>query len=102
MRIEEYLERVGTFAGDRYGMQIREQFESIDGTGRLGMLASPSMEELEELRRGVGVMTSEEREQVERLSDERIQQIAADACIDAGNFAIFINGYVLHCRVGRE
>ena len=32
------------------------------------------------------------------LADEQIQKIAADALIDPANFAIFINGYALHCK----
>jgi len=32
------------------------------------------------------------------LTDEQMHKIAADAGIDPANFAIFINGYNLHCK----
>lgn len=62
------------------------------------MLASPSNEELEQLKKAVAIMTSDEKQNAANLTDEQIQRIAADAGIDAANFAIFINGYALHCK----
>ncbi len=62
------------------------------------MLASPSEEELEQLRRAVAIMTPAERRAADNLSDEQIQKIASDAGADPAIFAIFINGYALHCR----
>ena len=32
------------------------------------------------------------------LSDEQMQKIAVDASVDPGIFAIFVNGYALHCK----
>jgi len=62
------------------------------------MLASPSAGELEQLKKAVAIMTPAERRNAANLTDEQIQRISADAGIDAANFAIFINGYVLHCK----
>ena len=62
------------------------------------MLACPSQAELEQLKRAIVIMTPAEKTQAAQLSDEQIQKIAVDAGIDAAILAIFINGYVLHCR----
>jgi signal recognition particle GTPase len=62
------------------------------------MLASPSSQELEQLKKAVAIMTPDEKQNAENLTDEQIQRIAADAEIDAANFAIFVNGYALHCK----
>ncbi len=62
------------------------------------MLAAPKKEELEQLRKAVAIMTPDEKQGASDLTDEQIQRIAADAKIDAGLFAIFINGYALHCK----
>ena len=77
---------------------VREQFKDIDGTSELGMLACPSQDELEQLKKAVAIMTPFEKQNVLNLSDDQIEKIAEDANIDPANFAIFINGYVLHCR----
>lgn len=68
------------------------------GSSELAMLQTPSAEELEQLKKAVAIMTPGEKEQAGNLTDERIQRIAADANIDAGTFAIFINGYALECK----
>ena len=39
-----------------------------------------------------------EKQKAETLSDEQIHKIAADATIDAGILAIFVNGYALECK----
>ena len=96
--IEQYLEKVAMFAGDGYGKQIRGQFRDMKGSSELAMLAAPSKEELEQLKKAVAIMTAEEKQKAGSLSDEQIQKIAADAKIDAGILAIFINGYVLECK----
>lgn len=62
------------------------------------MLAAPSKEELQQLRRAVAIMTPGEKEKADSLTDEQIQRIAADAQVDPANLAIFINGYALHCK----
>jgi signal recognition particle GTPase len=62
------------------------------------MLAAPSAGELEQLKKAVAIMTPAEKQNAENLTDEQINKIAADAGIDSANFAIFINGYALHCK----
>ena len=77
---------------------IRSQFRDIKGSSELAMLAAPTGAELEQLKKAVAIMTPGEKETAENLTDEQVQKIAADARIDAANLAIFINGYVLHCK----
>lgn len=96
--IDDYLAKVGGGVDDEYGQMLRVNFCNIKGWSELGMLASPSGEELEQLRRGVAIMTNKEKANAADLSDEQIQTIASDAKIDAGLFAIFINGYILECK----
>jgi len=43
-------------------------------------------------------MTPAEKQDADRLSDEQIERIAADAHVDPANFAIFMNGYALVCK----
>lgn len=96
--IEQYLEKLARFADSEYGNMIRSQFKDIEGGSELAMLAAPSTEELEQLKKAVAIMTPDEKEKADSLADEQIQKIAADAQIDPANFAIFINGYALHCK----
>lgn len=62
------------------------------------MLVAPSIEELEQLKKAVAIMTPDEKTNAADLSDEQVQKIAGDARIDAANLAILINGYALHCK----
>jgi signal recognition particle GTPase len=96
--IEQYLKKMAKFADSEYGKMIRSQFKDIRGGSELAMLASPSAEELEQLKRAVAIMTPTEKDNADSLTDEQIQRIAADAKIDPANFAIFINGFALHCK----
>jgi signal recognition particle GTPase len=96
--IEQYLKKLAQFADSEYGKMIRSQFKDIRGGSELAMLAAPSSEELEQLKRAVAIMTPSEKENVDSLTDEQIQRIAADAEIDPANLAIFVNGFVLHCK----
>jgi hypothetical protein len=89
---------VAKFADSAYGKLVRNQFKDIKGGSELAMLAAPSAEELKQLRKAVAIMTPDEKENAENLSDHQVQKIAADACVDPANFAIFINGYALHCK----
>ena len=98
MSIEKYLEKVARFTGSDYGKMIREQFEDIQGASELAMLVSPSMEELEQLKKAVAIMTPAEKENADMLSDEQTEKLAADAQVDPANLAIFLNGYALHCK----
>jgi hypothetical protein len=77
---------------------IRGQFKDIEGGSELAMLAAPSIEELEQLKRAVTIMTRAEKQNACNLSDEQVQYIASDAGADPANLAIFINGYILHCK----
>jgi len=94
--IEQYLEKIAIFTDNKYGNLVRKQFKDIKGTSELAMLAAPSAEELEELKKAVAIMTPAEKQNVENLTDEQIQRIAQDAGVDPANFAIFINGYTLN------
>ena len=96
--IEQYLKKVARFSDSEYGRLIRSQFKDIKGSSELAILAAPSAEELEQLRKAVAIMTPDEKQNADSLTDEQIQKIAADAQIDPANFAIFINGYTLHCK----
>jgi hypothetical protein len=96
--IDEYLAKVSRFAGSEYGRIVREQFADNNGFSELGMLASPTPDELEQLRRAVAIMTPDEKQKAADLTDEQIHKIAADAKVDPGLFAIFLNGYALHSR----
>ena len=40
-------------------------------------------------------MTPSEKQDAHKLTDDQMQRIAGDAKTDAGNFAIFMNGYAL-------
>jgi signal recognition particle GTPase len=96
--IEQYLEKVALFTDSEYGRLVRTQFEDIEGGSELAMLAAPTTEELEQLKRAVAIMTPTEKQNADSLTDDQIQRIAADARIDPANFAIFINGYSLYCK----
>jgi hypothetical protein len=96
--IEEYLHKLERFCGSDYGMLVREQFKDNEGKSELGMLVSPSSEELDEFKKAVGAMSAEQRQAIDHLNDEDVLKIAAAAGVDPANLAIFINGYILHCR----
>ena len=98
MTLSDYLEKVARFTNAAYGRQIRSQFKDIKGSSELAMLQSPSTDEIEQLKKAVAIMTPAEKENASDLTDEQIQRIAGDANIDAGVFAIFINGYNLECK----
>ena len=96
--VEQYLEEVARFSESEYGMGFRGRFKDMRGTSELAMLACPTAEELEELRRAVAIMTPAERQNAARLLDEQVERIAVDARIDPANLAIFFNGYALTCK----
>ena len=96
--MDGYVEKLGRFVDDKYGRQFRRQFEDNRGSSELGMLQSPSGDELAQIRKAVAIMTRSEKLNAADLADEDIQRIADDADIDRGVFAIFINGYALECR----
>ena len=96
--VQEYLEKVARFSDNEYGKLVRNQFKDIRGASELAMLAAPTTEELEQLKKAVAIMTPHERQNAHSLTDEQIERIAADAQVDPANFAIFMNGYALHCK----
>ena len=65
------------------------------------MLASPTPNELEQLRKAVAIMTAKEKQTAASLTDDQVRRIADDAKIDPALFAIFINGYTLYHRKPR-
>ena len=75
---------------------IRSRFKDHKGGSELAMLAAPSKEELQQLKKAVSIMTPAEKENADSLTDEQIQRIAADAKVDPAILAIFINGFALH------
>ena len=77
---------------------MREQFKDNVEISELGMLASPTAQELEQLRRAVAIMTPDEKAKAANLIDDQVRKIADDAKVDPALFAIFINGYALHRR----
>ena len=93
--LEMYLEKLEQFVDDDYGQRLRQNFADNRGSSELAMLETPSSDELEELKRAVAIMTPAEKERVDKLSDEEVMKIAEDAKVDKGNFAIFINGFIL-------
>jgi hypothetical protein len=96
--LEQYLKKLSLFADDQYGRQFRKQFEDNRGSSELAMLQSPSSDELGQLERAVAIMTPAEKQDARILTDDQIHRIAADALIDSGLFAIFVNGYALECK----
>lgn len=96
--VQEYLEKVARFSDNEYGKLVRNRFKDIRGDSELAILVAPTAEELGQLKKAVAIMTQDERQNAESLTDEQIERIAADAQIDPANFAIFINGYALHCK----
>ena len=96
--LEQYLEKLARFTDSEYGMMVRDRFRDLKGTSELAMLAAPSGEELEQLKKAVAIMTPGEKKAADTLTDQQIQKIAEDAAIDQANLAIFINGYALHCK----
>ena len=93
--LDEYLEEVARFCENGYGNTFRTQFADTRGTSELAMLATPTANELEQLRRAVAIMTPAERAAAEMLSDDQIATVAQDARVDQGILAIFINGYAI-------
>jgi len=93
-----YMEKLEQFVDDEYGQRIRQNFADDRGSSELAMLETPSSDELEQLKKAVAIMTPTEKSAPEKLTDEQVIKIAEDAGIDAGTFAIFINGYILECK----
>ncbi|MHC4720465.1 MAG: hypothetical protein ACYSYT_08325 [Planctomycetota bacterium] len=50
--------------------------------------AAPSGAELEQFKKAVAIMTPEEKQNADTLTDEQIKRIAGDAKVDPANFAM--------------
>jgi len=96
--IQQYLDKVAQFSDNQYGKMVRNRFRDLQGSSELAILAAPTKGELEELKRAVAIMTPSEKQDADKLTDEQIRKIAADAGVDGGNLAIFMNGYALNCK----
>ncbi len=94
----QYLEKIALFAESKFGDIIRNSFKDIQGGSELAMLAAPTNEELQQLKKAVAIMTPTEKENADKLTDEQILKIADDVKIDPAILAIFLNGYALHCK----
>ncbi len=89
-------------AGDPFGRQVREHFKDFRGSSELGMLASPTLDELADLKKAVAIMTPAEKSAAQELSDTQVALIASDARINPAVLAIFINGYAIELRKGQQ
>ncbi|MFA6186227.1 MAG: hypothetical protein WC770_03300 [Phycisphaerae bacterium] len=98
LSLTEFLGKVSQKADDGFGKQVRSFFADNKGSAELAMLASPTSSEVEQLKRAVAIMTAAEIENADKLNDEQVKKIADDAKIDSVVFAIFINGYAIHCK----
>jgi hypothetical protein len=96
--LHQFLEKVAQKTDDSFGKQFRGFFADNNGSAELAMLASPTKDEVDQLKKAVAIMTEAEKKNAERLSDQQVEKIARDAGIDSAVFAIFINGYSLHCK----
>ncbi|TFG47636.1 MAG: hypothetical protein E4H40_06115 [Candidatus Brocadiia bacterium] len=96
--IDRYLGKLEQFKDDNYGSMVRNQFKDSGGLSELAMLAAPTAVEFEEIKKAVAIMTKQEKEQAENLTDEQVRKIADDAAVDPANLAIFFNGYALYCK----
>lgn len=92
------MEKIGSKVEDQYGKYFRSRFKDSRGTSELAMLASPSRDEFEQLKRAVAIMTPSEKASAGSLSDEQVRKIAEDARVDQGILAIFLNGYALELK----
>ena len=53
---------------------VRNQFKDLKGSSELAMLAAPSSAELEQLKKAVAIMTPEEKQNADNLTDEQMQK----------------------------
>ncbi|MBW8000852.1 MAG: hypothetical protein FVQ80_02365 [Planctomycetes bacterium] len=86
------------FVDNAHGQAIRSHFKDNRGSSELAMLATPSSEEFEQLKKAVAIMTKAEKESAAELDDEQVEKIADDAKIDNAIFVIFMNGFTLRCK----
>ena len=94
-RIEDYLADVGRCRNNTFGQRFRNQFRDNRGSAELAMLASPNEQEYRDFCETVNVLTADEKNSIERLTDDEVSEIACRAKADQGNVSIFLNGYTL-------
>jgi len=102
MTLQQYLEKVLQKTSDSFGKQFRGFFADNKGSSELAMLASPSKEEAEQFKIAVAIMTEDEKNNAEHLTDQEVKKIASDAKIDPALLAIFINGYALYIKAQKK
>ncbi len=102
MSLQEYLSKVLQKTGDSFGRQYRGFFADNKGSSELAMLASPTKDEAEQLKKAVAIMTDDEKNNAERLTDQQVRKIAQDADIDPAVLEIFINGYALYLKNAKK
>jgi hypothetical protein len=94
--LRRFLEKIAQKTDDSFGKQFRGFFADNKGDSELAVLASPTENEIGQLRKAVAIMTENEINNAHSLTDEQVKKIAQDAKIDPALLAIFINGYALH------
>ena len=82
LTIEKYLEKIGRFVDEPFAKQLRKQFQDNRGASELAVLQSPSREEYEQLQRLTAILTPQEKNEAEKLSDQQIKKLADDAKVD--------------------
>jgi hypothetical protein len=98
LTIEQYLEKIGRFVDEPFARQLRKQFQDNRGSSELAVLQAPSRDEYEQLCRLVAMMTPQEKAKADKLTDEQVKKLAADAKVDPALTAIFFNGFALERR----
>ena len=98
LSLNQFLEKAAQKTDDNFGKQFRGFFADNKGDSELALLASPSKDEVEQLRKAVAIMTEDEKKNADKLTDEQVKKIAEDAKIDPALLAIFINGYSLYLK----
>jgi hypothetical protein len=96
LSLRQFLEKIAQKTNDAFGKQFRGFFADNNGNCELAMLASPTGDEIGQLRKAVAIMTENEINNAVKLTDEQVTKIAQDAKMDQALLAIFINGYALY------
>ena len=76
--LQQFLEKVAQKTDDSFGKQFRGFFADNKGSAELAMLASPSKNEVEQLKKAVAIMTADEIKNAGSLTDEQVKKIAQD------------------------
>jgi hypothetical protein len=98
LTLEEYLERIGRFVDEPFAKQLRKQFQDNRGASELAVLQSPSRDEYEQLQRLAAILTPQEKNDADKLTDQQVRKLADEAKVDPALAAIFFNGFALEFR----